>query len=504
MSHHTAAASPVFHINTLRLNEALAPILPIASRNTQAPLNHVSISNLNGKHFTISGTNYDVYVTTTIPVSWMEDCEPATYGSLTVDTAVLNNILKHANEDDHITLSLSTTEKPIVSKTKVKLTTEKSTDTDSTPAEIAAQSADDQSADTTDQIAADIGTTTQVPCVLLKAGASTYTLHTLPTAAIIAPVTVGEMDTDVLSITFGAESFFRHIKSIAFAQSSDPMRKILNGVCFEFEPLNLKATMIACDGTRLARTHTDLSCCTYRDATGTTIQWNVNDKPSFVVESATINFLLKAITEHTTHIHFRYHPDSTRLTIVLVTKDSTACITCPAPAEGYPAWRQVEPDLQKEHSYFRFTQSGLIEAIKAASVVATDKSRAIDIEFCRNKYHATFQCYSDQHGLCSSTADYSSYWHPTTRDMDTITIRFDYGKLMEIIKQCQSPKTKDDDDTQDTITIWIEEPTFAASIEWNAILNWKTIIMPMIQRKAEPEPATTATTEDKIDATKAA
>lgn len=171
------------------------------------------------------------------------------------------------------------------------------------------------------------------------------------------------------SYTVGQEDLQRMLKCVAYAQSQDESRHIMNGVFFQFDPGKL--TLAATDGRRLAVIQQELG----PSAAETGGHFILPSKTVAVVDKLLGQGANVTITFNDRQVAFEIQTaddDASGLKggIYLVSKV----------VEGtYPEYRKVIP--REGDQFVRLNREGFLTTVHRASLVASDKNNSVKLKF---------------------------------------------------------------------------------------------------------------------------
>jgi len=197
----------------------------------------------------------------------------------------------------------------------------------------------------------------------VRAGASFFKIHGL--AADEFPPLPNFKDAKAVTLT--QEKLKAMLSRTSFAVSTDETRYVLNGIFFSFK--EGKATLVATDGRRLALTDEEAEI-------------PATSQADFIVPTKAINELTRLLGTGPVEIQF--------------TENMVAFRTKPA-AEGglgvliisklvdgnYPNYRQVIPQAPLER--ITLVREELLQALRRAEIMTSDKSNSVKLAFGRNQ-----------------------------------------------------------------------------------------------------------------------
>ncbi|HRI82088.1 MAG TPA: DNA polymerase III subunit beta [Opitutaceae bacterium] len=182
---------------------------------------------------------------------------------------------------------------------------------------------------------------------------------------------------DEKSCTLEQAELTAMLKSVAYAQSSDETRYILNGVYFNFK--DAKLTLVATDGRRLALIAKDMEV-------------PAGSAGAIILPAKTVNELLRLLDKgEKLKISF----NERRAAFQIATdKDSSGLVDSvylySKVVEGnYPNYQQVVP--KETHQRIKLERELLLQCVHRAALVCSEKSNSVKIKLSSNLLEITAQ-----------------------------------------------------------------------------------------------------------------
>lgn len=203
-------------------------------------------------------------------------------------------------------------------------------------------------------------------CCSLVAGSSFFKINGLAAEEFPPP----QVFTNEPKLRLSEAKLKTMLRRTSFAVSNDETRYVLNGLFFSFR--EHKVTVVATDGRRLALTDEE-------------VEIGPEAPADFIVPTKAINELTRLLQENgeveiamgENHIAFRLKAEG-RQDILVVSKR----------VEGtYPNYQQVIPRESKER--IALVREELIQALRRAEIMTSDKSNSVKLNFGRNNLAIT-------------------------------------------------------------------------------------------------------------------
>lgn len=248
---------------------------------------------------------------------------------------------------------------------------------------------------------------------VVKGGTSKYTIMGID-AEEFPPI---PQLSDANSFTLAQEQLGAMLKNVAFAQSQDETRYILNGVYFEMEEGVL--SLVATDGRRLAKS-------------SETVEFPFNDPQKVIVPQKTISELRKLLGKQgdvnvsfsDRQINFSVDaPENKGFTdkIRLFSKV----------VEGnYPNYQQVIP--KEKNIVVELDRNEFAAAVKRVSLVTTDKSNTVKFSFGKDS-GLTLTCSSADFGEAEEKLDVDF-------DKEDVAIAFNPKFILDVLNAVDDEK----------------------------------------------------------------
>lgn len=197
----------------------------------------------------------------------------------------------------------------------------------------------------------------------VRAGASFFKIHGL--AADEFPALQNFQNAKSMVLT--QEKLKSMLRKTSFAVSTDETRYVLNGIFFSLK--DSKATLVATDGRRLALTDEDAEIAPTSQA-------------DFIVPTKAINELNRLLTEGPVEIQYTENLVAFRTTAAK--EGGFGVLIISKLVDGsYPNYRQVIPQAPQER--ITLVREELLQALRRAEIMTSDKSNSVKLAFGRNQ-----------------------------------------------------------------------------------------------------------------------
>ncbi len=180
---------------------------------------------------------------------------------------------------------------------------------------------------------------------------------------------------DERSFVMPQEDLVRMLKSVAYAQSTDETRYILNGVYFSFQ--EGKLTLVATDGRRLALISKEL-------------EFPEEYAGNLIIPAKTVTELLRLL-EKGRDVKIAFNERQVAFEINTETEkeglaDSIYLVS--KIVEGsYPNYQQVIP--KETHQRIKLDRELMLHSVHRAALVTSDKSNTVRLKVCENRLELT-------------------------------------------------------------------------------------------------------------------
>jgi len=196
----------------------------------------------------------------------------------------------------------------------------------------------------------------------VRAGASYFKIHGLAADEYPAMPSF----TNAKSMVLTQEKLKGMLRKTSFAVSSDETRYVLNGIFFSLK--DSKATLVATDGRRLALTDEDAEIVPTSQA-------------DFIVPTKAINELFRLLTSGPVELRYTDNLVAFRTTPA---GDGVGVLIISKLVDGsYPNYRQVIPQAPQER--ITLVREELLQALRRAEIMTSDKSNSVKLAFGRNQ-----------------------------------------------------------------------------------------------------------------------